>query len=64
MIVLPPIDVVNISCEGVTYIVFKTVADQFKVKKGQEVTRETLVKLGVNMDTRVKLIVDSVLFQN
>ena len=49
MIILPSVKEIVVTCEGNSYTILKTVADQYGLKKGQEVSRELLIKIGVNI---------------
>ena len=64
MITLPPVKGIVVTCEGNSYTILKTVADQYGIKKGQEVSRELLIKIGVNMNMRLNLLTNAFRIQN
>lgn len=64
MTILPPLRGVYVYCEGECYAILKTVANQYKIKKGQEVSRELLEKLLGNTLTRVTLMFEAFKSEN
>lgn len=64
MRILPPVRAVVVTCLGQQYVIMKTTADQFGVKRGQEVDPDLLNRMVKNMELKVNLLTSAFDIEN